>query len=147
MSDAGELKRAGLKATLPRLRILDLFEETDQRHLSADDVYRLLLEKDVEIGLATVYRVLTQLQHAGLLKHARFDAGKAVYELDDGEHHDHLVCTDCGRVQEFHDEVIEQYQHRTARRLGFELGDHTLILYGRCTSTDCKHRAATRTAR
>lgn len=140
MSDVDELKRAGLKATLPRLRILDLFEETDQRHLSAEEVYRLLLDKNVEIGLATVYRVLTQLQQAGLLKHARFDAGKAVYELDDGEHHDHLVCTDCGHIQEFHDEVIEDYQYRAAKRLGYELIDHTLILYGRCAKAECAHR-------
>lgn len=139
MSDAGDLKHAGLKATLPRLHILDIFRDTNRRHLSAEDVYRLLLDKNVEIGLATVYRVLMQLQQAGLLKHARFDEGKAVYELDDGQHHDHLVCTDCGRVQEFHDEVIEQHQHQAARRLGFELGEHTLILYGRCTKADCEH--------
>lgn len=107
MSDAGELKRAGLKATLPRLRILDLFQESSTRHLSAEDIYRLLLERNIEVGLATVYRVLTQLQHAGLIKQAKFDAGRTVYELENGEHHDHLVCTDCGRVHEFTDETME----------------------------------------
>lgn len=140
MSDAGELKRAGLKATLPRLRILDLFQESSTRHLSAEDIYRLLLERNIEVGLATVYRVLTQLQHAGLIKQAKFDAGRTVYELENGEHHDHLVCTDCGRVHEFTDETMEQLQHRAAKRLGYELGEHTLILYGRCTTADCPQR-------
>lgn len=146
MSDAGELKRVGLKATLPRLKILDLFEEKPQRHLSAEDVYRLLLEKEVEVGLATVYRVLTQLQQAGLLKHARFDAGKAVFELEDGLHHDHLVCTDCGRIQEFHDTQIKHLQKRAATRLGFELGEHTLVLYCRCTNADCAYHSAHRSS-
>lgn len=142
MPDSAELKGRGLKATLPRLQILELFQQADVRHLSAEEVYRRLFERGYEIGLATVYRVLTQLQQAGLLKHARFDAGRTIYELDDGSHHDHLICTDCGRVQEFHDQIIERHQHRTANRLGFELGEHTLILYGRCTSTNCSYRTA-----
>ncbi|SHG68896.1 ferric iron uptake transcriptional regulator [Pollutimonas bauzanensis] len=141
MSESADLKDAGLKATLPRLRILDIFEETGQRHLSAEDVYRLLLESDFQFGLATVYRVLAQLQQAGLLKQARFETGKAFYELDDGQHHDHLVCTDCGLVKEFRDQAIGQGQRRIARRLEFELYDHTLILYGRCMKTNCEHRS------
>lgn len=140
MSDAGYLKRAGLKATLPRLRILDLFEESDQRHLCAEDIYRLLLERDVEVGLATVYRVLTQLEQAGLLKHSRFDLGKAFYELDDGQHHDHLICTECGWVLEFQDDTMEQLLHRAAKRLDAELESHTLVMYGRCTQADCDRR-------
>ena len=140
MSESSDLKRAGLKATLPRLRILEVFEQAMPRHLSPEDVYRQLLSRNIEVGLATVYRVLAQLQQAGLLRLARFDAGKAMYELDDGSHHDHLVCTECGWVEEFHDEVIEAHQRRVAMRLGFELGDHTLVLYGRCTKVDCEHR-------
>ncbi|MBB5217494.1 ferric iron uptake transcriptional regulator [Parapusillimonas granuli] len=140
MIESEELKRAGLKTTLPRLRILEVLEEANGRHLSPEDIYRHLLNNDIGIGLATVYRVLTQLQEAGLLKLARFEAGKAHYELDDRLHHDHLVCIDCGWVQEFHDEVIEQLQHRVAQRLGFELSEHTLVLYGRCTRADCERR-------
>jgi len=140
MSDAGELKRAGLKATLPRLRILALFEEPGQHHLSAEEVYRLLLERNAEVGLATVYRVLAQLEQAGLLKHTRFDAGRAIYELDDGQHHDHLICTECGWVVEFHDDIMEHLLHRAARRLGAELQAHTLVLYGRCTKAECDRR-------
>lgn len=140
MSDAGELKRAGLKATLPRLRILDLFEEPGHHHLSAEHVYRLLLERRVEVGLATVYRVLAQLEHAGLLKHARFDAGRAFYELDDGQRHDHLICTDCGWVLEFQDEAMDQLMRRAAKRLGADLEDHTLVLNGRCTKPACDRR-------
>jgi len=140
MNDVGNLKRAGLKATLPRLRILEIFENANQRHLSAEDIYRRLLDKHLEIGLATVYRALAQLQQAGLLKHAHFTAGKALYELDDGHHHDHLVCTSCGLIREFHDNAIENDQHRVAKKLGYELIDHTLILYGNCTKTGCEHR-------
>lgn len=140
MSGVSDLKRAGLKATLQRLRILEIFEETNQRHLSAEGVYRLLIDKRIDVGLATVYRVLTQLHQAGLLKHARFDAGKTVYELDDGEHHDHLICTECGHIHEFHDKLIENNQYRAAKKMGYELRDHTLILYGNCTKSQCEYR-------
>lgn len=140
MPDSAELRSRGLKATLPRLQILEVFQRTAARHLSAEDVYRLLLEQGDEVGLATVYRVLTQLHHAGLLKQAHFEAGRAVYELDDGTHHDHLVCTTCGRVQEFHDEGIEQRQQRIAAAHGFEVVEHAHILYGRCTRNPCEHR-------
>lgn len=140
MPDSAELKNRGLKATLPRLQILDIFQTTETRHLSAEDVYRLLLVQGHDIGLATVYRVLTQLHQAGLLKQARFESGKAVYELDDGQHHDHLICTLCGRVQEFHDDLIEQRQRSIAREFGFEVIEHAHVLYGQCTNTHCEHR-------
>lgn len=140
MPDSAELRSRGLKVTLPRLQILEIFEKTTVRHLSAEDVYRLLIQQGHEVGLATVYRVLTQLQHAGLLKQAHFESGKAVYELDDGMHHDHLVCTTCGRVQEFHDDAIEQRQRAIAVEQGFEVIEHSHILYGRCTTTPCEHR-------
>lgn len=130
------LKSAGLKATLPRLKILELFQESAQRHLSAEDVYRLLLEHDADVGLATVYRVLTQFEQAGLLIRSQFEGGKAVFELDEGGHHDHMVCTQCGRVEEFVDDVIESRQKAVAERHGFELSDHAMALYGKCR--DCK---------
>jgi len=131
------LKSAGLKATLPRLKILELFQDSKQRHLSAEDVYRLLLEHDADIGLATVYRVLTQFEQAGLLNRSQFEGGKAVFELDEGEHHDHMVCTQCGRVEEFVDDVIESRQKAIAQRHGFELSDHAMALYGKCR--DCQN--------
>lgn len=130
------LKSAGLKATLPRLKILELFQDTEQRHLSAEDVYRLLLDHDADVGLATVYRVLTQFEQAGLLIRSQFEGGKAVFELDEGEHHDHMVCTQCGRVEEFVDEVIETRQKAIAAQNGFELSDHAMALYGKCR--DCQ---------
>lgn len=140
MPDSSELRSRGLKATLPRLHILELFQKTDTRHLTAEEVYRLMFEQGQDIGLATVYRVLTQLQHAGLLKQAHFESGRAVYELDDGLHHDHLVCTTCGRVQEFHDDTVEQRQRLIAREHGLEVIEHSHILYGRCTRSPCEHR-------
>lgn len=140
MSDRIDLKRAGLKVTWPRKRILELFQDAGHRHLTAEDVYRLLQEQSADIGLATVYRVLGQLEQAGLLKQGRFQSDKAVYELDDGRHHDHLVCTKCGHVREFYDERIENLQRRVAQALGFTLEDHTLVLYGNCTRADCEHR-------
>ena len=143
MPDSSELRSHGLKATLPRLQILELFQRTKVRHLTAEEVYRLLLKQGHEVGLATVYRVLTQLQQAGLLKQAHFEAGRAVYELDDGTHHDHLVCTTCGRVQEFHDEAVEQRQRLIASEHGFDVVEHSHILYGRCTTPQCKHRRRT----
>lgn len=140
MPDSSELRSRGLKATLPRLQILELFQKTKVRHLTAEEVYRLLFESGHDVGLATVYRVLTQLQQAGLLKQAHFESGRAVYELDDGMHHDHLVCTSCGRVQEFHDEAIEQRQKWIAAEHGFEVVEHSHILYGRCSKNPCEHR-------
>lgn len=137
MTQPAELRDVGLKATLPRLKILDLFQHGVQRHFTAEDVYRLLLDDRVEIGLATVYRVLSQLEQAGLLKRSSFQSDKAVYELDDGRHHDHLVCLDCGRVEEFHDGAIEERQSVVARERGFRLQEHALALYGACVKPDC----------
>jgi Fur family ferric uptake transcriptional regulator len=131
-TDQQDLKTAGLKATFPRLKILDIFRRSSVRHLSAEDVYRFLLEEKVEIGLATVYRVLTQFEQAGILMRSQFDGGKAIFELNDGEHHDHLVCTYCGRVEEFWDEEIEDRQHKIAKDHGFVLETHAMVLYGMC---------------
>lgn len=137
-----ELKSTGLKATVPRLKILDLFQKAEQRHMSAEDVYRLLLAEDSDIGLATVYRVLTQFEQAGLLSRHHFEAGKAVYELHDDQHHDHLVCLDCGHVEEFFDAEIERRQNAVAKARGFELADHALSLYAHCIRVACPHRNA-----
>ena len=140
MPTPNELKSMGLKATLPRLKILEVFQVRRQRHMSAEDVYRELLAEHQDIGLATVYRVLTQFEQAGLLKRSNFESGKAVYELDEGQHHDHLVCLQCGRVEEFYDPEIERRQQLIAEERGFELRDHALALYARCTKSDCPHR-------
>jgi Fur family transcriptional regulator, ferric uptake regulator len=140
VSRTNELKSMGLKATLPRMKILDIFQERRQRHMSAEDVYRELLAENQDIGLATVYRVLTQFEQAGILKRSNFESGKAVYELDEGSHHDHLVCLQCGRVEEFYDAEIESRQHRIANERGFALQEHALALYANCTKTDCPHR-------
>jgi Fur family ferric uptake transcriptional regulator len=137
---ANELKSMGLKATLPRLKILELFQVRRQRHMSAEDVYRELLAEHQDIGLATVYRVLTQFEQAGILKRSNFESGKSVYELDEGQHHDHLVCLQCGRVEEFYDPEIERRQQRVASDRGFALQDHALALYANCTKADCPHR-------
>ena len=131
MMGADEIKQAGLKVTLPRARILQILESTKKRHMSAEDVYRELLESDdSNIGLATVYRVLTQFEAAGLIIRHNFEGGQSVYEIDDGEHHDHMVCLKTGKIVEFHDEIIEQRQREIAEEHGFELADHSLILYG-----------------
>lgn len=140
MSTSSDLKNIGLKATLPRLKILEVFQTRRQRHMSAEDVYRELLSEHQEIGLATVYRVLTQFEQAGLLKRSSFESGKAVFELDEGSHHDHLVCLQCGRVEEFYDAEIEKRQHKIARDRGFALQDHSLALYANCTKANCPHR-------
>jgi Fur family transcriptional regulator, ferric uptake regulator len=150
MKNLDEFKNTGLKATVPRLKILEIFQKIEgipSRHLSAEDVYRLLLEADCDVGLATVYRVLTQFEQAGLLSRNYFEAGKAVYELNEGRHHDHLVCLDCGSVEEFYDAEIEQRQHDIAKAKGFELQDHALSLYARCQKKDCQHLQATRRGR
>lgn len=137
-----ELRSTGLKATVPRLKILEIFQTAEQRHMSAEDVYRLLLAENSDIGLATVYRVLAQFEQAGLLSRHHFEAGKAIYELHDDQHHDHLVCLDCGHVEEFYDAEIERRQHKVAQSRGFELEDHSLSLYARCVRDDCPHRDA-----
>jgi len=140
MASAQSLKESGLKATLPRRKILELFESSKVRHLSAEDVYRTLVADGIDVGLATVYRVLTQFEQAGLLSRQHFETGKAVFELNQGGHHDHLVCLQCGRVEEFYDAEIEQRQSEVARKRGFELRGHSLALYGECTKADCPHR-------
>ncbi|GAA0829933.1 MAG: ferric iron uptake transcriptional regulator [Cupriavidus sp.] len=140
MPSPADLKNIGLKATVPRLKILEIFQTSEQRHLSAEDVYRILLNEHMDIGLATVYRVLTQFEQAGLLSRNNFESGKAIFELNEGKHHDHLVCLDCGRVEEFFDADIEQRQQSIARERGFALQEHALSLYGNCTKDNCPHR-------
>jgi Fur family ferric uptake transcriptional regulator len=135
-----ELKSSGLKATLPRIKILEVFQRSDRRHLTAEDVFKALLQDDADIGLATVYRVLMQFEQAGLLTRSNFESGKAVFELNEGQHHDHLVCLDCGRVEEFFDAQIEHRQRAVATERGFALQEHSLALYARCAKDDCPHR-------
>ena len=140
MANIDELKSTGLKATLPRLKILDVFQRGAQRHMTAEDVFRVLLEERSDIGLATVYRVLTQFEQAGILSRSHFESGKAVYELNEGTHHDHMVCLDCGRVEEFYDAEIEKRQHAVAKAKGFAIADHALSLYAHCTKEHCPNR-------
>ena len=140
MSTPHDLKNAGLKATLPRLKIINLFEQSPVRHLTAEDVYRKLLAEGLDVGLATVYRVLTQFEQAGLLVRHHFESGKAVFELNQGGHHDHLVCLQCGRVEEFFDAEIEKRQTKIARGRGFEISEHALYLYAECTRPKCPYR-------
>ena len=142
MSTAQSLKEIGLKATLPRRRILELFETSKVRHLSAEDVYKALMAEGMDVGLATVYRVLTQFEQAGLLARQYFETGKAVFELNQGGHHDHLVCLQCGRVEEFYDSEIEKRQTEVARGRGFELRGHSLAMYADCEKQDCPYRNA-----
>lgn len=134
------LRNVGLKVTLPRLKILEILASGDARHQSAEGIYKRLLESNEDIGLATVYRVLTQFEAAGLVVRHHFENGMAVFELNEGAHHDHVVCVDCGRVEEFFDPDIEERQNAVAERLGFEIRDHSLILYGHCTTPDCPSR-------
>lgn len=138
--EPSQLRRAGLKITVPRLKILEILAGNATRHMSAEDVYRRLIEANEDIGLATVYRVLTQFESAGLVTRHHFEGGTAVFELDQGEHHDHMVCDDCGRVEEFTDSSIEDRQREIATRLGFKITDHSLILRGRCVRDGCPHR-------
>ena len=140
MTNAEELKSTGLKATVPRLKILEVFQRTDHRHMTAEDVYRVLLDEQSDVGLATVYRVLAQFEQAGILVRSHFESGRAVYELNEGQHHDHLVCLDCGHVEEFYDAEIEKRQHAVARSKGFAIADHALSLYATCTKERCPHR-------
>ena len=137
--ESQELRKAGLKVTLPRMRILEMLEHNNTRHLSAEDIYKALLDSGEEIGLATVYRVLTQFETAGLITRHRFEGGHSVFELNEGEHHDHILCVRCGRVDEFVDDVIEQHQLEITRRFGYEMTDHSLYIYGICP--DCQKAA------
>ena len=130
-----DLRKAGLKATLPRIRILETLESSEARHVSAEDVYKAMLEAGEDVGLATIYRVLTQFEAAGLVIRHNFEGGHAVFELDDREHHDHLVCVSCGKIQEFVEDKIEELQAKIAAEHKFEITDHSLVIYGHCK--DC----------
>ena len=131
-----ELRKAGLKVTLPRVKILQIMESTETKHLSAEDVYKALIEADEDVGLATVYRVLTQFESAGLVMRHHFEGGSSVFELTTIDHHDHIVCQTCGSVEEFYDEVIESQQEMVAKKYGFRITDHSMYLYGICK--DCQ---------
>ncbi len=140
MTKSHDLKTIGLKATLPRLKILNLFENSDVRHLTAEDVYKVLLKEGMDIGLATIYRVLTQFEQAGILIRHHFEAGKAVFELNEGGHHDHLVCIQCGHVEEFFDSEIEKRQLKVAKERGFNIHEHSLQIFADCIKTNCQYR-------
>lgn len=144
MTSTENLKTSGLKATLPRLRILELFERSTVRHLSAEDVYKVLQKDGADTGLATVYRVLTQFEQAGLLIRHHFESDKAVFELNQGSHHDHLVCVQCGHVEEFYDAEIEKRQSQVAEARGFKIYDHSLHIYADCLRLDCPRKAVKR---
>ena len=135
--ESSDLRKAGLKVTLPRMKILEILETSDTRHMSAEDVYKRLLEAREDIGLATVYRVLTQFEAAGLVTRHHFEGGHSVFEMNEGHHHDHIVCTSCGKVVEFFDETIEKCQQTVAEKEGFSIRDHSLIIYGECTRKNC----------
>lgn len=141
MTHVDELKSSGLKATLPRIRILEIFQKASQRHMTAEDVFKALLAEGSDIGLATVYRVLMQFEQAGILSRNHFESGKSVFELNEGQHHDHLVCLTCGRVEEFYDAEIETRQRAVAQTRGFTLQDHALALYAVCAKPDCVYRS------
>lgn len=138
--ESKDLRDAGLKVTLPRVKILEILERGGRRHVTAEDIYRGLMESGEDIGLATVYRVLTQFEAAGLVVRHHFEGGQSVFELDRGQHHDHIVCLDCGKVSEFVDDTIESRQDSIAQKLGFKVSDHSLILYGKCQRKDCPNR-------
>ena len=140
MSDSKDLRNTGLKATLPRLKVLELFHNSNERHMTAEDVFKILLNENADIGLATVYRVLTQFEQAGLLVRHHFESGKAVFELNEGSHHDHLVCLQCGKVEEFYDPEIEKRQIKIAKDRGFDIHDHSLYLYADCTKPKCPNK-------
>ena len=137
-----DIRKAGLKVTLPRVKILEVLETNEHRHMTAEDVYKALLENGEEIGLATVYRVLTQFEGAGLVERHHFEGGQAVFELDRGRHHDHIVCLQCGRVEEFYHPTIEECQQKIASKHGFKIQDHSLIIYGSCTKKNCPYMPA-----
>ena len=132
-----DLRKAGLKVTLPRMKILEILEKSSQPHLSAEDIYRVLLDSEEEIGLATIYRVLTQFEGAGLVIRHHFEGGQAVFELDRGKHHDHLICIKCGKIVEFVNAAIEDQQKKIAQQEGFTITDHSLIIYGECSDAKC----------
>lgn len=140
MSHAEQIKSCGLKVTGPRLKILNLFETCPDKHMSADDVYRIVLEEKMDIGVATVYRVLAQFEEVGILTRHHFESNKAVYELNGGIHHDHLLCLDCGKITEFFDEEIESLQERIAKNNGYDIQDHSLYLYGLCSDCQAKEK-------
>ncbi len=140
MENPEHLNKAGLKTTMPRLKVLNLFETSEERHWSADDVYKSLLDSGENIGLATVYRVLTQFEQAGLLVRHHFEGGKSVFELNNGDHHDHIVCLQCGHVEEFQDESIEARQEKVATEHGFAIREHSLHIYGDCTKKECPRK-------
>jgi Fur family ferric uptake transcriptional regulator len=140
MTNIDELKSTGLKATIPRLKILEVFQRSDQRHMSAEDVFRVLLQERADVGLATVYRVLAQFEQASILNRSQFEGGKSVYELNGGQHHDHIVCLDCGQVEEFYDPEIELRQQAVAQAKGFTITDHALSLYATCNKAQCPNR-------
>lgn len=135
--ESSELRKVGLKVTLPRMKILEILETSKTRHMSAEDVYKLLLDANEEIGLATVYRVLTQFEAAGLVTRHHFEGGHSVFEMNEGHHHDHIVCNQCGKVVEFVEETIERCQEKVAKKAGFAIRDHSLIIYGDCTRKNC----------
>jgi len=135
--ESSDLRKAGLKVTLPRMKILEILETSETRHMSAEDVYKRLLEAREDIGLATVYRVLTQFEAAGLVSRHHFEGGHSVFEMNEGHHHDHIVCTRCGKVVEFFDETIEKCQDAVAEKAGFTIRDHSLIIYGDCARENC----------
>ena len=134
-----DIRKAGLKVTLPRVKILEILESSEARHVSAEDVYKQLLANEEEIGLATVYRVLTQFEAAGLVERHQFDGGHSVFELNRGTHHDHIVCIRCGKVEEFIDELIEKRQKQIAAEKGFTISDHSLVIYGECNKEKCSN--------
>lgn len=134
-----ELKQAGLKVTLPRIKILNMLQHPGKTHLTVEAIHQSLADSGEEIGLATVYRVLTQFEAAGLVKRHYFESGQSVFEIDQGVHHDHILCLECGRIEEFCDDEIERRQKSIARQLGFELAEHRLILYGHCVRLDCPY--------
>lgn len=142
MSESKDLRNMGLKATFPRLKVLELFQNAKVRHMTAEDVFKLLLNENADIGLATVYRVLTQFEQAGLLVRHHFESGKSVFELNEGSHHDHLVCLQCGKVEEFYDPEIEKRQIKIAKDRGFDIHDHSLYLYADCTKVKCPNKTS-----
>ncbi len=141
MRDSHDIKNAGLKVTMPRVKVLKLFETSEVRHLTAEDVYRMLLAEGEDVGLATVYRVLTQFEAAGLLVRHHFEGDKSVFELNQGHHHDHLVCLQCGKVEEFCDPDIEKRQDKIAKEHGFTIREHSLYLFADCTKKDCQNKS------
>lgn len=144
MDTLHDIKSRGLKVTVPRIKILNLFQAKGLRHMTAEDVFKELLKDQMDVGLATVYRVLMQFEQAGILSRSNFEGGKAVFELNEGQHHDHLICLDCGHVEEFFDAQIEARQTEVARSKGFEIADHALSLYAHCHQANCPHRPPAR---